>query len=149
MLSCERRGGYCRALWIRTVRSRFSLFYKKGVRGHADLISLLFRSFTLFSAPATAPALPTVHAPQYVNAGMALDKPLMEWVRFTAFFLPRNSHLLTSCSVQLEAYTFKAEARIDQSPEFAKRVYEGLVSRMLESGSTAASVFGTISVEAK
>ncbi|GAA5942776.1 uncharacterized protein JCM15063_002789 [Sporobolomyces koalae] len=69
-----------------------------------------------------------IHAPQYVNAGMALDKPLMEW---------------------LEAYTFKAEARIDRDPDgYGKRVYGRLVERMIENGTTAASVFGTISVEA-
>ncbi|GAA5848787.1 hypothetical protein JCM3766R1_005308 [Sporobolomyces carnicolor] len=69
-----------------------------------------------------------IHAPQYVNAGMALDRPLMEW---------------------LEHYTFKAEARIDADPEgYGKEVYERLVARLLENGTTAASVFGTISVEA-
>jgi guanine deaminase len=44
---------------------------------------------------------------------------------------------------------FKAEARIDQDLHFAKKICERLVSRMLESRTTAASVFGTISVEAK
>ncbi|BGP33601.1 hypothetical protein JCM10296v2_005405 [Rhodotorula toruloides] len=68
-----------------------------------------------------------IHAPQYTNAGMALDKPLMEW---------------------LEAYTFAAESRIDKDPAHAQRVYRKLVQRLLENGTTAASVFGTISVEA-
>ncbi|BGO93163.1 hypothetical protein NBRC10512_007585 [Rhodotorula toruloides] len=68
-----------------------------------------------------------IHAPQYPNAGMALDKPLMEW---------------------LEAYTFAAESRIDKDPAYAQRVYQKLVQRLLENGTTAASVFGTISVEA-
>ncbi|GAA5984702.1 hypothetical protein JCM5350_007922 [Sporobolomyces pararoseus] len=69
-----------------------------------------------------------IHAPQYVNGGMALDRPLMEW---------------------LEHYTFKAEARIDSDPEgYGRKVYEKLVQRMIEKGTTAASVFGTISVEA-
>ncbi|GAA5911915.1 hypothetical protein JCM8208_002853 [Rhodotorula glutinis] len=69
-----------------------------------------------------------IHAPQYINSGMALDKPLMEW---------------------LEAYTFKAESRIDRDPHgLGARVYAKLVQRMLENGTTAASVFGTISVEA-
>ncbi|BGP26031.1 guanine deaminase [Rhodotorula toruloides] len=68
-----------------------------------------------------------IHAPQYPNAGMALDKPLMEW---------------------LEAYTFAAELRIDRDPVHAQRVYKRLVQRLLENGTTAASVFGTISVEA-
>ncbi|GAA5841304.1 hypothetical protein JCM11251_001620 [Rhodosporidiobolus azoricus] len=69
-----------------------------------------------------------IHAPQYINQGMALDKPLMEW---------------------LEAYTFKAESRIDRDPNgLGKRVYDRLVQRLLENGTTAASAFGTISVEA-
>ncbi|GAA5856147.1 hypothetical protein JCM8547_003003 [Rhodosporidiobolus lusitaniae] len=69
-----------------------------------------------------------IHSPQYINTGMALDKPLMQW---------------------LEAYTFRAEARIDADPnELGARVYERLVQRMLENGTTAASVFGTISIEA-
>ncbi|GAA6048558.1 hypothetical protein JCM3770_006552 [Rhodotorula araucariae] len=69
-----------------------------------------------------------IHAPQYINAGMALDKPLMEW---------------------LETYTFKAELRIDRDPHgLGKRVYGRLARRLLEHGTTAASVFGTISVEA-
>ncbi|KPV72314.1 uncharacterized protein RHOBADRAFT_55799 [Rhodotorula graminis WP1] len=69
-----------------------------------------------------------IHAPQYINSGMALDKPLMEW---------------------LEAYTLRAESRIDRDPHgLGARVYAKLVQRMLENGTTAASVFGTISVEA-
>lgn len=70
-----------------------------------------------------------VHAPQYMNAGTALDKPLMEW---------------------LEHYTFASEARIDADPAgLGQRVYSKLVQRMIESGTTAASVFGTLTVEAK
>ena len=70
-----------------------------------------------------------IHAPQYLNAGTALDKPLMEW---------------------LEHYTFSSEARIDADPEgLGRRVYEKLVERMIESGTTLASVFGTLTVEAK
>ncbi|GAA5913548.1 uncharacterized protein JCM6883_004450 [Sporobolomyces salmoneus] len=69
-----------------------------------------------------------IHAPQYVNAGMALDRPLMEW---------------------LEHYTFKAESRIDSDPQgYGKKVYERLVERLRENGTTSASVFGTIRVEA-
>ncbi|GAA5978327.1 hypothetical protein JCM11641_004658 [Rhodosporidiobolus odoratus] len=69
-----------------------------------------------------------IHAPQYVNTGMALDEPLMVW---------------------LEKYTFRVESRIDLDPHgLGRRVYEKLVQRLLENGTTAASVFGTISVEA-
>ncbi|GAA5977411.1 hypothetical protein JCM10908_004969 [Rhodotorula pacifica] len=69
-----------------------------------------------------------IHAPQYIQAGLALDKPLMEW---------------------LEHYTFRAESSIDRDPHgLGRMVYSRLVQRMIENGTTAASVFGTISTEA-
>ncbi|KAK4051760.1 hypothetical protein OIO90_004584 [Microbotryomycetes sp. JL221] len=69
-----------------------------------------------------------IHAPQYLNAGTALDKPLEEW---------------------LVAYTFKAESRIDADPQgLGRRVYSKLVDRMIENGTTLASVFGTLTPEA-
>lgn len=50
----------------------------------------------------------------------------------------------------LEHYTFSSEARIDADPSgLGERVYSKLVSRLLESGTTLASVFGTLTVEAK
>ncbi|KAK4703804.1 guanine deaminase, partial [Phenoliferia sp. Uapishka_3] len=69
-----------------------------------------------------------IHAPQLLNVGTALDKPLMEW---------------------LEHYTFKSESRIDADPEgLGARVYKKLVERMIEAGTTTASVYGTLTVEA-
>ncbi|GAA5864073.1 hypothetical protein JCM3774_006370 [Rhodotorula dairenensis] len=69
-----------------------------------------------------------IHAPQYIQAGLALDKPLMEW---------------------LEHYTFRAESSIDRDPQgLGRKVYERLAQRMIQNGTTAASVFGTISTEA-
>lgn len=56
-------------------------------------------------------------------------QPLMEW---------------------LEHYTFKSEARIDADPNgLGARVYKKLVGRMIEAGTTLASVFGTLTVDAK
>lgn len=50
----------------------------------------------------------------------------------------------------LEHYTFKSESRIDADPAgLGARVYKKLVERMIEAGTTTASVFGTLSVEAK
>ena len=46
-----------------------------------------------------------IHAPQYVNAGLGLDLPLMKW---------------------LEKYTFPAEAKF-QDLEFARNCYEKVV----------------------
>ncbi|KAM0789989.1 hypothetical protein ACM66B_005320 [Microbotryomycetes sp. NB124-2] len=69
-----------------------------------------------------------IHAPQYLNAGTALDRPLEQW---------------------LVEYTYKAEARIDADPTgLGRRVYSKLVSRMIEQGTTLASVFGTLTPEA-
>jgi guanine deaminase len=49
----------------------------------------------------------------------------------------------------LEHYTFSSEARIDADPfGLGQRVYSKLVSRMIESGTTLASAFGTLTVEA-
>lgn len=65
------------------------------------------------------------------------------------FEITQRESRKTACE-QLEHYTFRAEARIDADPEgYGKEVYERLVARLLENGTTAASVFGTISVEAK
>jgi len=49
----------------------------------------------------------------------------------------------------LEHYTFKTELEIDKDPlGYGKLVYEKLVQRLIENGTTLVSVFGTISVEA-
>lgn len=114
---------------------------------------------------------PPVHAPQYIQAGLALDKPLMEWVRargsaklgispksvpgsLTLISLSFSAHVLSSLASigpqKLEHYTFRAESSIDRDPHgLGRKVYERLVQRMLQNGTTAASVFGTISTEAK
>ncbi|KAK4047633.1 hypothetical protein OIV83_005291 [Microbotryomycetes sp. JL201] len=69
-----------------------------------------------------------IHAPQYLNAGTALDRPLEQW---------------------LVEYTYKAETRIDRDPKgLGRRVYAKLVSRMIEQGTTLASTFGTLTAEA-
>ncbi|WVR06629.1 hypothetical protein IAU60_003661 [Kwoniella sp. DSM 27419] len=68
-----------------------------------------------------------LHAPQYLYYGTGLDLPLMEW---------------------LEQYAYKAEERIDASPELAERVYGRLVQRLKENGTGCVSLFGTIGVEA-
>lgn len=51
-----------------------------------------------------------IHAPQYVNAGMALDLPLLEW---------------------LNKYTFPTEARFSDV-DFARKVYTRAVVRIAE-----------------
>jgi guanine deaminase len=62
------------------------------------------------------------HAPQYLNAGNGLDRPLLQW---------------------LTAYTFPAEAKFS-STEFASRVYKRVVERFLRFGTTTCTYFGTI-----
>ncbi|KAG6858740.1 hypothetical protein C0995_014342, partial [Termitomyces sp. Mi166 len=47
----------------------------------------------------------------------------------------------------LDAYAFKAEERLDNDPELAKRVYERLATRLTENGTGSALLFGTIREE--
>lgn len=63
-----------------------------------------------------------IHAPQWPQAGLALDRPLNEW---------------------LDQYTFPLEARY-QDAQFARQVYEQLVPELLANGTTMALYFGTI-----
>ena len=67
-----------------------------------------------------------VHAAQYAFTGTATDKPLMEW---------------------LQHYTFPAERRCEDA-DYARRVYEKLVRRLLRNGTTCAALYGTIHREA-
>lgn len=63
-----------------------------------------------------------VHAPQYPQAGTALDLPLEDW---------------------LHRHTFPLEARY-ADPDFARGVYAALVADLLASGTTSAVYFATI-----
>lgn len=63
-----------------------------------------------------------LHAPQFPNLGLGLDKPLLEW---------------------LNTYTFPLEARY-QDTTFARTVYNVVVKQTLTRGTTTACYFGTI-----
>lgn len=67
-----------------------------------------------------------VHAPQWAQAGTALDIPLYDW---------------------LHTYTFPIEAKFADM-NFAKNVYENLVSTLLANGTTTVLYFATIHKEA-
>ncbi|CRK88771.1 CLUMA_CG002528, isoform A [Clunio marinus] len=67
-----------------------------------------------------------IHAPQVPNIGLGLDKPLMEW---------------------LNEYTFPLESQY-KDKNFAKHVFNKVVRRTLNSGTTTASYFGTIHKDA-
>lgn len=62
-----------------------------------------------------------VHAPQWPNAGVALDRPLNEW---------------------LDTYTFPLEAKY-ADVDFAKQVYDNLVTELVGNGTTTVLYFGT------
>ena len=66
-----------------------------------------------------------IHAPQWPQAGLALDKPLEVW---------------------LNEYTFPLEAKYSDL-DFAKKVYEDLVRTTLKNGTTTAMYFATIHKE--
>ncbi|CEG27410.1 guanine deaminase [Bacillus sp. B-jedd] len=67
-----------------------------------------------------------VHAPQWAQAGNALDVPLYDW---------------------LHTYTFPLEAKFSDL-DFAKTVYEDAVSSMLANGTTTALYFATVHKDA-
>lgn len=67
-----------------------------------------------------------VHAPQWAQAGTALDIPLNDW---------------------LNTYTFPIESKFSDLA-FAKEVYEDLVSTLLANGTTTSLYFATVHKEA-
>ena len=66
-----------------------------------------------------------IHAPQYPNTGLGLDKPLMDW---------------------LNAYTFPMERQFSDKA-YASRVYSDVIAHTLRNGTTTASYFTTIHTE--
>jgi len=64
-----------------------------------------------------------LHAPQFLYQGTGLRLPLMEW---------------------LNEYAFKAEEKLDADSDLAERVYRRLARRLVENGTGAVSLFGTI-----
>lgn len=69
-----------------------------------------------------------VHAPQFLYLGTGLHLPLMQW---------------------LDEYAYKAEERLDADPDLARTVYSKLARRLIESGTGAALLFGTIKERTK
>lgn len=67
-----------------------------------------------------------VHAPQWAQSGTALDLPLYDW---------------------LNTYTFPVESKFSDL-DYAKKVYEDLVSTFLANGTTTALYFATVHKEA-
>jgi len=63
-----------------------------------------------------------LHAPQFANLGLGLDKELMPW---------------------LETYTFPEETKYSDVT-YAKKVYSGLIKELWKFGTTRACVFATI-----
>jgi guanine deaminase len=69
-----------------------------------------------------------LHAPQFMYQGTGLDLPLMEW---------------------LDNYAYKAEESLDQNPHLATKVYRRLAQRLIQVGTGAVLLFGTIKTETK
>ncbi|KAJ8970933.1 hypothetical protein NQ314_000956 [Rhamnusium bicolor] len=63
-----------------------------------------------------------IHAPQYPNCGLGYDKPLLEW---------------------LDIYTYKLEKRY-RNQEFAKKVFNAVVRKTLDHGTTTACYFASL-----
>ena len=68
-----------------------------------------------------------IHASQYPNAGLALDMPLLEW---------------------LNKYTFPMERQFGENLQFASKAYNAVVRSTLNHGTTTASYYATIDVDA-
>ena len=69
-----------------------------------------------------------LHAPQFLYQGTGLHLPLMKW---------------------LNEYAYKAEEKLGADSDLAERVYRRLAQRLVESGTGAVSLFGTIKEETK
>jgi guanine deaminase len=69
-----------------------------------------------------------LHAPQFLYQGTGLHLPLMEW---------------------LNQYAFQAEERLDTDSSLARKVYQQLAKRLIENGTGAVLLFGTIKEETK
>ncbi|TBU44458.1 Metallo-dependent hydrolase [Dichomitus squalens] len=67
-----------------------------------------------------------LHAPQFLYQGTGLHLPLMQW---------------------LDEYAFKAEERLDADAELAQNVYKKLAATLVENGTGAVLLFGTIKTE--
>jgi guanine deaminase len=67
-----------------------------------------------------------LHAPQFANLGLGLDKELMPW---------------------LETYTFPEEAKYKDT-DYAKKVYAELIKELWKKGTTRSVIFATIHKEA-
>ncbi|WP_237027113.1 amidohydrolase family protein [Lactobacillus sp. S2-2] len=63
-----------------------------------------------------------IHAPQWPNAGLGLDLPLQDW---------------------LNTYTFPLESKY-KDLDFSKKVYEDLVTNLINNGTTTSVYFGSI-----
>ena len=99
---------------------------RPGDAGYALRVAHYRDAGALAELPAGAYALPGfidlhVHAPQWPQAGVALDEPLSEW---------------------LQKRTFPLEARFADL-DFARPVYRDLVSRLLSLGTTTAVYFAS------
>ena len=67
-----------------------------------------------------------LHAPQFYQRGIGMDRPLLEW---------------------LETYTFPNESRFSDL-EYAKEVYEKFIDELIKNGTLSSSMFATIHKDA-
>lgn len=67
-----------------------------------------------------------IHAPQWPQMGLALDKPLNEW---------------------LNTYTFPLESKF-KDLDYAQKIYQSLISELLANGTTTGLFFGSIHTDA-
>lgn len=90
-------------------------------------------SSAIVTLPGSSFVLPTfvdlhLHAPQFTFLGTGLHLPLMQW---------------------LDEYAYRAEEMLDADPALARTVYATLAHRLVEYGTGAVLLFGTIKEQTK
>ena len=88
---------------------------------------------TVIELPRSSFLLPTfvdlhLHAPQFLYVGTGLHLPLLQW---------------------LDEYAFKAEEQIDGDERLARTVYTSLAEQLIEYGTGAVLLFGTLKEQSK
>jgi guanine deaminase len=110
---------------------RISTVWTPGTQGHQEALATARTEGTLVELGHNQYLLPGfvdlhIHAPQWPQMGKALHLPLNEW---------------------LQQCTFPLEARYADIV-FARKSYESLVDNLLANGTTTATYFGTVHLEA-
>lgn len=82
-----------------------------------------------------------IHASQFPNIGIGLGTPLLDWLKKYTF--PLENHFCQSGQEQQQEQEQEQETKL----QFADEIYNQIIQRTLENGTTCASYFTTIDPE--